>query len=117
MSWPFDYEAPVYPFYAHAEPCESCGLPVFGERFTASWDATLLVGECCRMAFDLIVDQPMCQEFAKFVSACETTYEVAQAFEMHWSDCRECQMLFLLPVRRSVMSESLKGTGERKEAA
>jgi hypothetical protein len=116
MSWPFDYEEPVYPFYAVAEPCESCGKPVFGERFAATWDETVLVGECCRFHLDDILDQPMCPEFDKYVAQCKTTYEVAQAFEAHWSDCRECQMLSLRPVRRPVTSEGSRGTGERQVA-
>jgi len=112
--WESDEPDPTpEPFFAHAEPCESCGLPVWGERFPASWDTSLLIGECCRIDFETIVNQPMCPAFWPLIERAMTCYQVSRAFEEHLRTCPECQGI-AEPKRRPIAAET---SSERKEAA
>jgi hypothetical protein len=77
-------------FYAHALPCESCGMPC-EETHPASWDTSLHVGPCCELDLSQIPDMgPSCEALHKLVMRCKTVGEVADAFTAHRKACRQC---------------------------
>ena len=82
---------PIGPFFAHAEPCESCGRPVFGERLPAAWDESLLIGECCAIHSDELPDEPICEALGIAVSRCSTVAAVRLAFAIHLAECPACR--------------------------
>lgn len=86
---PIDWDSHLRkPFFAEAQPCESCGAPVDGDRRIAPWDDSLLVGPCCYFHEDM----PVCETLAAELQDCRTVGEVRAAIARH-EHCPDCPSL------------------------
>lgn len=77
-------------FYANAEPCESCGQPIFEGRKPASWDPDLKVGPCCEYVVEEIPEIPICEELYKLTMRARTVGELHDTYTSHRKVCRVC---------------------------
>jgi hypothetical protein len=79
------------PFFTTGYPCESCGLPVEGERFPAPWNTELLVGECCKIhCDDFMPDHPTCEAMLRVFLKATRVREIQEAWKQHSTSCPEC---------------------------
>ena len=86
MTDPHDFIDPdegwpdLKPFFAHSEPCESCGNPV-EERSPAPWAPDLMVGPCCAMHQEDIKGIPVTPELLEALQGCRTVQEVCDTWK------------------------------------
>ncbi len=73
------------PFFAEALPCESCGLPIFGERVEAYWFPGLMVGACC-----MVPEEDICPAFRPILETCKSVDAVSIAMSAHMATCPAC---------------------------
>ena len=91
---PADYIDPdegrdVQPFFAEAQPCQSCGRPC-DELEPAEWHPGLMVGSCCRWHWDDLPYWPLCDDFPALLESCKTVPQVARVMRLHLATCRKC---------------------------
>ena len=74
------------PFYAEAEPCESCGEPTFRGRV---WNAEygLWIGTDCQCNTP---EQPTCPNLAPLIAQANTVREIVQVCKAHRASCPLC---------------------------
>ena len=80
-------------FYANAEPCESCGVPVFTARV---WNAEyeLWMGTECSCNIPV---SPICTVLELLLAQAETAGQVCDMFRKHAATCQKCKIPTVQP--------------------
>ena len=74
------------PFYAEAEPCESCGEPTYKGRVWNQEHELWIAVDCSCNA----PDQPICSRLLPLIVAARTVGELVDVCKAHRKICPEC---------------------------